>query len=170
MNQKTLVGIVEKEGHFTFKLKYVPVVDSKRNMNLLFLINIDELKEYLEKYIGPIDSEGNIQMKDNSELQLVRFTKPSKEKKNMLYENLIQQRDYDKSYGNFSQVDLGKYILLSLRHIAPPVIYIDSPLSYMVEGQANKFYEGEGINTTDCEDPSVLVYCVIKPITDEGDE
>jgi len=39
----------------------------------------------------------------------------------------------------------------------------------MASGQANKFYEGEGINTTDCEDPSVLVYCVINPLIDEGE-
>jgi len=76
MNMKTLVGIVEQEGEFTFKIKYIPVVDSKQNMNLLFLINVDELKEYCERYIGPIQEDGSInKVKEATELQLVRFEK-----------------------------------------------------------------------------------------------
>jgi hypothetical protein len=35
----------------------------------------------------------------------------------------------------------------------------------MTEGQANKFYEGEGESHNDAaEDPSVLVYCAVRPI------
>ena len=39
----------------TFKLRYVPVVDSNEKMNLLFLIKLSELKEQIEEYIGPVD-------------------------------------------------------------------------------------------------------------------
>mmetsp|Transcript_637 Transcript_637/g.730 ORF Transcript_637/g.730 Transcript_637/m.730 type:complete len:246 (+) Transcript_637:1054-1791(+) len=60
LHSKTLVGFEENEGKLTFKLKYIPVVDSKRNMNLLFMINVDELKEYCEKYIGPFGPDGEV--------------------------------------------------------------------------------------------------------------
>lgn len=59
----------------------------------------------------------------------------------------------------------GKWIILALRHIAPPTVYEAAPLTYMSEGQANKFYEGEGESQNDAaEDPSVIVYCAVKPI------
>jgi len=68
---------------------------------------------------------------------------------------------------HFGEMNPAKYILLSMRHIPPLVVYLDSPLSYMSEGQANKFYEGEGENTNGkCEDPSVIAYCVIQPLYD----
>ena len=35
-----------------------------------------------------------------------------------------------------------KCILLGLRHIAPPIIYYDAPMSYMTENPAQKFYDG----------------------------
>jgi len=61
----------------------------------------------------------------------------------------------------------GKWIILALRHIAPPVVYDRAPLTYMSEGQANKFYEGEGeSNSAAAEDPSVLVYFAVKPVFD----
>jgi len=43
----------------------------------------------------------------------------------------------------------GKWIILALRHLAPPTVYDIAPLTYMTEGQANKFYEGEGENLND---------------------
>lgn len=59
----------------------------------------------------------------------------------------------------------GKWIILALRHIAPPTVYDMAPLTYMSEGQANKFYEGEGESNNDAaEDPSVIVYCAVQPI------
>lgn len=59
----------------------------------------------------------------------------------------------------------GKWIILALRHIAPPTVFEASPLTYMSEGQANKFYEGEGENLNDAtEDPSVIVYCAVRQI------
>ena len=56
---------------------------------------------------------------------------------------------------------------MQLRHIAPPVVYEDSPLSFMVEGGACAFYTGEGEEYDDtlCDDPSVLTYYVIRPLT-----
>ena len=39
----------------------------------------------------------------------------------------------------------------------------------MAEGQAVKFYEGEGESMgNDTEDPNVLYYFVVKPISDDG--
>jgi len=53
-----------------------------------------------------------------------------------------------------------KWIILALRHIAPPVVYLDSPLSYMSEGAAKRFYQGEVKNFA--ADPSVIVYYAIQ--------
>ena len=46
------------------------------------------------------------------------------------------------------------------------MIYIDSPLSYMVEGMAKKFYQGMAGVTNDVtfDDPSVINYFVIEPL------
>jgi len=55
----------------------VPVVDSKENMNLLFLIKLDELKEYVEEYVGPIESGGKkslaLENQMMTELRLVKI-------------------------------------------------------------------------------------------------
>ena len=37
------------------QLKYIPVVDSKDNMTLLYQIKVSELKEKCEMYYGPLD-------------------------------------------------------------------------------------------------------------------
>lgn len=54
--EKSTVNNTDEPLITTFKLRYVPVVDSNQNMNLLFLIKLDELKVYIEEYIGPIDA------------------------------------------------------------------------------------------------------------------
>jgi hypothetical protein len=60
-----------------------------------------------------------------------------------------------------------------MTHLAPPVIYIDSPLSFLAEGKARAFYQGiAGLNTNKYEDPTVINYYVIEPryeaLHDEG--
>ena len=51
-----------------------------------------------------------------------------------------------------------------MRHLAPPVVYLDAPLTYLAEGQANKFFTGmSGVNSAQNEDPSVINYFVIEP-------
>ena len=60
------------------------------------------------------------------------------------------------------ELNPARFALLQMKALAPPVVYIDAPLSYMAEGQASKFYEGEGTSMSDhCDDPNVIVYCVI---------
>lgn len=57
---------------------------------------------------------------------------------------------------------------MSIRHIAPPVIYSTASLSYISEGAANQFYEGEGVNTNDgIDDPSMIIYWIIESIIQE---
>lgn len=52
-----------------------------------------------------------------------------------------------------------------MRHIPPLVVYEDAPISYLAEGRANKFYEGEGENTNgDCDDPSVVNYFIVRAL------
>lgn len=56
-----------------------------------------------------------------------------------------------------------KTILMAMRHIPPLVIYEDAPISYMAEGQANKFYEGEGeTGSADVEDPTSVNYFIVR--------
>lgn len=58
-----------------------------------------------------------------------------------------------------------KFIIMSMRHIAPPVLYSTSPLTYLATGAANLFYEGEGESRNDgCEDPSVIIYWIIESV------
>jgi hypothetical protein len=63
-----------------------------------------------------------------------------------------------------------KFIIMSMRHIAPPVLYSTSPLTYLASGAANLFYEGEGESRNDgCDDPSVIIYWIIESIRDHDD-
>jgi hypothetical protein len=56
-------------------------------------------------------------------------------------------------------------ILSAMRHIPPMVIYEDSPISYMAEGQAQKFYQGEGDATNgEVEDVSVINYMIVRSL------
>ena len=58
-----------------------------------------------------------------------------------------------------------KFIIMSMRHIAPPVLYSTSPLTYLATGAANLFYEGEGESRNDGrEDPSVIIYWIIESV------
>lgn len=51
-----------------------------------------------------------------------------------------------------------------MRHISPHVIFEDAPISYMAEGQAQTFYQGEGEDTTGkTNDPSVIIYYIVRP-------
>ena len=154
----------------TFKLRYVPVVDSKENMNLLFLVKISELKDHIEEYIGPIDAnkEKSLALKnqDKTGLRLVKIkTKDDLEgcARKELSKNLLDNNKEGTIPQYINEMNPARYILsMCLRHIPPQVVYLDSPLSYMAEGQADKFYQGEGENTSAAvEDPSVLAYCVI---------
>lgn len=63
------------------------------------------------------------------------------------------------------EVNPVRYIIISMRHVSPPVLYEDAPLSYLSSGAANSFYQGEGENlNASVDDPGVLVYYVIRPI------
>ena len=56
-------------------------------------------------------------------------------------------------------------VLSSMRHIQPNVIFENAPLSYMLSGQAQNFYQGEGQNTDFHErDPSSINYFVVKAV------
>ena len=64
-----------------------------------------------------------------------------------------------------------KFIIKAMRHLAPHVIYYEATLSFMSEGSAINFYEGEGEYMNDeNEDPSVIFYHVIKVHQEEDDE
>lgn len=69
-----------------------------------------------------------------------------------------------KSIGNkIGSNRTAKWIIMALRHYAPPVIYVDSPLSYMSEGAAKRFYQGQQDNCAhNADDPHVISYYAIK--------
>ena len=156
------------------KLRYIPIVDNKTNRNLLFMVTTEELQMYCEEYFGVFGQKGAASSggaRSGIELRIVKAGSQmvsSPIKLNYLNQSLL----VDNRIGitgpvidqNLDQRP-GKWILLALRHIAPPVIYDGAPLTYMSEGQANKFYEGEGESNNDAaEDPSVIVYCAVQPI------
>jgi hypothetical protein len=60
-------------------------------------------------------------------------------------------------------------ILSSMRKIAPMIIHEDAPISYMAEGQALKFYSGEG-ELDEAEDPSTASYYIVRVLQDDNDE
>ena len=183
--EQDLVNVVQKHGKSSAlgqdsqlqsiqKLRYIPVVDNKVNRNLLFMIKTEELQMYCEEYFGVFgqtakDLQNNV--RSGIELRIVKggsqmVSSPIKLRylnQSLLVDNRIgitgpvMDQNLDRRPG--------KWIILALRHIAPPTIYEDAPLTYMSEGQANKFYEGEGESNNDAaEDPSVIVYCALKPI------
>lgn len=183
--EQDLVDVVKKHGKSTKlgqdselqsiqKLRYIPVVDNKVNRNLLFMVKTEELQMYCEEYFGVFgqtakDLQNNV--RSGIELRIVKggsqmVSSPVKLKylnQSLLVDNRIgitgpvMDQNLDRRPG--------KWIILALRHIAPPTVYEDAPLTYMSEGQANKFYEGEGESNNDAaEDPSVIVYCAVKPI------
>ena len=60
-------------------------------------------------------------------------------------------------------INVVRFVILQIRHIAPPVLYSNSPLSYIASGAAESFYQGEGEATSGgCDDPSVIVYWIIQ--------
>jgi hypothetical protein len=68
-------------------------------------------------------------------------------------------------------INVVRFVILQIRHIAPPVLFSNSPLSYIVPGAAEQFYQGEGESTNDgCEDPSVIVFWIIETTLQEVDE
>ena len=61
-----------------------------------------------------------------------------------------------------------KFIIMSMRHIAPPVLYSSAPLTYLSSGAANNFYAGEGENTNDgTDDPSMIIYWIIESVVEQ---
>ena len=72
--------------------------------------------------------------------------------------------------GNLNDLDKysAKYIIQAMRHIAPHVVYSEATLSFMAEGSATSFYEGEGEYMNDeNEDPSVIFYHVVQVQEDD---
>lgn len=156
------------------KLRYIPVVDNKTNRNLLFMVKTEELQMYCEEYFGVFGQKSAAASggaRSGIELRIVKAGSQmvsSPIKLNYLNQSLLVDNRIGITGPVLDQnLDRrpGKWILLALRHIAPPVIYDGAPLTYMSEGQANKFYEGEGESNNDAaEDPSVIVYCAVQPI------
>ena len=82
---------------------------------------------------------------------------------NLITPDMLENRD-----ALPNAVNRVKFIIMSMRHIAPPVLYSTAPLSYCVSGAANLFYEGEGESRNDeCDDPSMIIYWIIESINEE---
>jgi hypothetical protein len=44
----------DSEGRPLANFRYIPIVDSKKNMNLLYMVKLDELRASFEEYFGPV--------------------------------------------------------------------------------------------------------------------
>lgn len=74
------------------------------------------------------------------------------------------------------QENEAKTILLGMKFIAPPVVFLGSPISYLSggkNGHSHHFYKGlrPGQSSSDHNYNQIVNYCVIQPIYDlkEGD-
>lgn len=87
----------------------------------------------------------------------------------LLNQNLISKNMMESKDALPNAVNPVKFIIMSMRHIAPPVLYSSAPLTYISSGAANQFYEGEGeARNDDCDDPSVIIYWIIESVNDES--
>ena len=55
--QNDLCSIVQKHSSSTLvgRMRYIPVVDNKSDMNLMYTVKVSELKQYCELYFGFFD-------------------------------------------------------------------------------------------------------------------
>lgn len=140
-------------------------------MNLLYQIKVEELKQYCELYFGFFDESGpgiGVTLTENQpNNQIIKIPNPKNVKQKLL-DNHISNETANNVFSVFRNADgnsvtPAKTILYAMRHIPPHVIYEDAPISYMAEGQANKFYEGEGENLNDeTEDPTSINYFIVR--------
>ena len=118
---------------------YLPVVDNKESMNLMYMIKVQELKEYCQLYFGfEVEHIGFAkQLLFDQQKKIIKLPDPM-EMKQKLIENKIP---FDVANNVFKMICVGgntsaKTILLNMRHIAPLVIYEHAPISYMASGTA----------------------------------
>jgi hypothetical protein len=105
------------------------------------MVKLGELKTICEEYLGPINgSSDQIQEKTLKDLKMVRIGSSTK----LLNQNLISKNMMESKDALPNAVNPVKFIIMSMRHIAPPVLYSTSPLTYLSSGKANQFYQGEG--------------------------
>jgi hypothetical protein len=64
----------DAQGRGLANFRYIPIVDSKKNMNLLYMVKLDELKESFEEYFGPIKSTTKSSMKEMKLLKVGNST------------------------------------------------------------------------------------------------
>ena len=89
----------------------------------------------------------------------------------LLNQTLLQSEMLENKDAELPNVNVVRFIVEQVRHIAPPVLYSNSPLSYIQSGAAESFYQGEGEATSGaCDDPSVIVYWIIQTTLMEVDD
>ena len=160
------------------RLRYIPVVDQHSTMNLMYQIKVDELREYCELYFGFSDENNpgiglRIGQPDANDWNNVSQMPQPKDLRAHLIDQHISNDVANSVFRIASRkpTNPARDILNAMRHIPPLVIYQDAPISYMAEGLANKFYEGEGENTNDqCDDPSVIIYYIVRALEYDEDQ
>lgn len=134
--------------HLDIKLKYIPIVDCEKNMNLLFMIKTEDLLKECKEHFGDLDT--------------FRPTKLHHTQMKLLHKANAENDQEPLQLNAMSQIILG------MKKYPPPVLYEDAPLSYLNKGSATLFYTGEGEElTNEIVTPEVLIYYVIRPVNDE---
>lgn len=70
---------------------YIPVVDCKSNMNLMYTVKIVELKAYCELYFGFFDEEGEgigVALTKHQEKEMISLPHPKNIKDKLLERNI----------------------------------------------------------------------------------
>lgn len=79
----------------------------------------------------------------------------------MIHEPLLAGISIENMDANISGVNTVRFLIMSIRHVAPPVLYSNAPLTYLAPGTAGSFYEGEQ-DMMKAEDPSLIIYWILE--------
>lgn len=47
---------LDDEGRPMSRFRYIPIVDSEKKKNLLYMVKLEELQQICEEYLGPINA------------------------------------------------------------------------------------------------------------------
>jgi hypothetical protein len=119
-NQKDLEAIKEERA----RMRFIPVVDDKKRMNLMFMIRIEELQVYTKEFFGIFGGPGEQEKNERIELRLMKSSgdEGSTFMSRPLNLSFVNEQLLKSEYANLTvnagelnlQSNPAKYILLSM--------------------------------------------------------
>jgi len=91
-----------------YKLKFIPVVDSFKNMNLLFMVRVSELKTYCEEFYGDLEDQENsnkaVDLNDSVDINFAKefmIRTQCMNRVQIIHKHLVQLTDYSQDLDTF---------------------------------------------------------------------